>query len=138
MATKKKTTKKAGRPVKYDPDKLVPEICDRLANRQPLAEICRLPHMPCHDLVTKWRHEDADINRCIVRAREAGYEKLAYECVEIADNPHQEERDVQRDRLRVDTRLKLLAKWWPTKYGDKLEVAGDKDKPLRIIIGGSA
>jgi hypothetical protein len=34
---------------------------------------------------------------------------------------------VNRARLRVDTRLKLLAKWNPKRYGDKIEthLSGD-------------
>lgn len=138
MAAKKKIPSKPGRPTKYDPSKLVPEICERLANKETLADICRDSHMPSHDTVTNWRHEDEAINRAIVRAREAGYERLAAECVEIADNPEKEDRDVQRDRLRVDTRLKLLAKWFPTKYGDKIALSNDEERPLKIIIGGSA
>jgi hypothetical protein len=36
----------------------------------------------------------------------------------------------------ADTRLKLLSKWDPTRYGDKLEV----EKPevtLQVVIGGT-
>ena len=29
---------------------------------------------------------------------------------------------IQRSKLRVETRLKLLAKWSPEKYGDKKQV----------------
>ena len=29
---------------------------------------------------------------------------------------------IQRAKLRIDTRLKLLAKWNPKKWGDKLDV----------------
>jgi hypothetical protein len=33
---------------------------------------------------------------------------------------------------RVEQRMKLLAKWNPKKYGDKVQVGGDADNPLRI------
>ncbi len=32
---------------------------------------------------------------------------------------------IQRDKLRVDTRLKIAAKINPAKYGERLELAGD-------------
>lgn len=33
-------------------------------------------------------------------------------------------------KLRIDTRLKLLAKWDPKRYGDKQLVGSDPDNPL--------
>lgn len=73
------------------------------------------------------------------KARLAGYDELALECLDIADDDSEdwEERTnqrtgatylapnkefTQRSKLRVETRLKLLAKWHPKKYGEKLQV----------------
>ena len=33
-------------------------------------------------------------------------------------------------KLQIWTRLQLLAKWNPTKYGDRTTLAGDKNNPL--------
>lgn len=41
---------------------------------------------------------------------------------------------VQRSRLRIDARKWRAAKMANGKYGDKLELAGDKDAPLTIVI----
>jgi hypothetical protein len=38
--------------------------------------------------------------------------------------------DVQRDKLIVDTDLKLLAKWDPRRYGERQLVGSDPDNPL--------
>jgi hypothetical protein len=40
--------------------------------------------------------------------------------------------DVQRDKLIIETDLKLLAKWNPKKYGDKVnvEATGKDGAPL--------
>jgi hypothetical protein len=35
-------------------------------------------------------------------------------------------------KLQIETRLKLLAKFHPTKYGDKVMLAGDKENPLEL------
>ena len=34
--------------------------------------------------------------------------------------------------LQIDTRKWLLSKLAPKKYGDKIELSGDKDNPLMI------
>jgi hypothetical protein len=33
---------------------------------------------------------------------------------------------------RAEQRMKLLAKWNPKKYGDRLALAGDKENPLEV------
>jgi hypothetical protein len=45
-----------------------------------------------------------------------------------------EEDLTQHRRLQIETRLKLLAKWNPRKYGDKTVLAGDPDAPLNIAV----
>ena len=39
---------------------------------------------------------------------------------------------VQKHKLQVDTRKWLLSKLAPKKFGDKLELTGDPDRPLAI------
>lgn len=113
-----------GRPSSFTPE-LLEEISDRLAKGEPLAVICRDDHMPSDRTVRNWM-ADADIASVIARAREVGFDVIASDCLNIADDKGGEP---QRDRLRVDTRLKLLAKWDPKRYGDKLAVGGDPDAP---------
>ena len=33
---------------------------------------------------------------------------------------------------RVEQRMKLLAKWNPKRYGDRIALAGDKENPIHI------
>ena len=35
-------------------------------------------------------------------------------------------------KLQIETRLKLLAKWNPKKYGDRTTLAGDPEAPLQV------
>jgi hypothetical protein len=37
-------------------------------------------------------------------------------------------------KLQIETRLKLLAKWNPKKYGDRVAVAGDAENPLKVDV----
>ena len=121
-----------GRPSDYTPE-LVSEICDRLSKGEPLAAICRDDHMPSDRTVRNWM-ADAEISSAIARAREVGFDAIAGECLEIADKTTVE--DVQRDRLRVETRLKLLAKWDPKRYGDKVALTGgsEGDAPIKTQL----
>lgn len=38
---------------------------------------------------------------------------------------------IQRSKLRVETRLKLLAKWNPKRYGDRIDVTSGGEKIQR-------
>lgn len=90
----------------------------------------------------------------IARAREEGYEEIAEEALEIADDATNDYVDrwnekrqmtervldaehVQRSKLRIHTRLQLLAKWSPQRYGDKQHVthANDPNQPITIVTG---
>lgn len=84
------------------------------------------------------------------QARLDGYDAIADQVVKIADdtdNDYEEGTDrfgnpklflnkehIQRSRLRADVRLKLLAKWHPKKYGDKLEIE-QKSATVAIPVG---
>jgi hypothetical protein len=41
---------------------------------------------------------------------------------------------VQHKRLRIDSRLRLLGKWAPKKYGDKLEIDGKLDTGIADLV----
>ena len=112
-----------GRPSKFT-DKLFAEICERLSKGEPLAQICRDEHMPAHNTISDWKVSRPVVSDGIARAREIGFDAIALEALRIADD---KEGEHQRDRLRVDTRLKLLAKWDPKRYGDRITHQGDDD-----------
>jgi hypothetical protein len=52
--------------------------------------------------------------------------------METEHGPRLNAEHVQRSKLRIETRLKLLAKWNPKKYGERVAVAGDADSPLKV------
>lgn len=132
------------RPSKYT-DKVVADICTRLAQGEPMAQICRDEGMPAYRTVKDWADEDSDrgkaVSAAIARAREEGFDAIAADCLSIADDgtrDYEVREDgglvvnhdhIQRSKLRIETRLKLLAKWDPKRYGDKVQLAdADGDK----------
>lgn len=136
-AAQKEEEKPKGRPSKYTPE-LAREICERLSEGEPLRAICRDGHMPAWRTVYDWMGRSEDLSAAIARARDVGYDKMAEECLEIADTMHMGVKEtvttdgkgkefVARSnedmlghrRLQIETRLKLLAKFHPTKYGEK-------------------
>jgi hypothetical protein len=128
------------------------EICRQLAEGVPLREICRQDGMPEWRTIYDWMVKDdaavavgggAGLSASIARAREIGYDAIAEDCLRIADDasndwmetehgPRLNAEHVQRSKLRIETRLKLLAKWNPKKYGERVQVAGDADAPLKV------
>lgn len=126
-----------GRPTLYT-QKLADTICERLAKGMSLREVCRDESMPPESTVRTWalkNHEGFFAQ--YDEARKIGYQAMADELLEIADNGSNDwmERNgkddadtvlngehIQRSRLRVDTRKWMLSKVLPKIYGDKLDV----------------
>lgn len=89
---------------------------------------------------------DADVGKRYAHAKLCGLERLADEIIEIADdgsgdvetrtNAQGEEYEAQnteftaRSRLRVDSRKWLLSKLVPKRYGDRIDLGSDPDRPL--------
>jgi hypothetical protein len=73
--------------------------------------------MPAARTISDWKTKDPLFSANIARAREEGFDALAAECLQIADNL---DEDAQSRRVRIEARLKLLAKWDYKRYGDKI------------------
>lgn len=86
-----------------------------------------------------WVNEDAELAAEYARAREDLIERMANEVLELSDvdvglqpDGKKDWAAVQKHKLQVDTRKWLLSKLAPKKFGDKLELTGDPDRPLAI------
>ena len=152
-----KAPKKTGRPSKYTPE-LAAEICERLSTGETMRQICRDEHMPHWTQVYEWLSRDDSLSLRVARAREAGYDALAEEALDIADTPRlgakkvfssgseegedsmtvTEEDMLGHRKLQIETRLKLLACWNPKKYGNKVAVGGDPGNPVQVEIQSEA
>lgn len=123
------------------------QIVEQIAEGVPLREICRQEGMPAWRTVYDWQEAHPDFAARIARARASGFDAIASECVEIADHTPPISDCVQQSKLRIETRLKLLAKWDPKRYGDKVDVSVTRktapqdltdDDLAHIARGGSA
>lgn len=119
-------------------------IIEGLCDGVPLRELCRQDGMPSWRTVYDWIAADPDLAARIAHARELGFDAIAEDILDIADDGTNDwverkmkdgstelainSEHVQRSKLRIETRLKLLAKWSPNRYGDNATLnLGNKD-----------
>lgn len=141
---------KGGRSSTYDPD-IARMMCEQLSEGIPLREICRQEGFPAWRTVYDWMRKDPELATAIAHARDVGYDAMAEDCLTIADTPmlgeeiseSEDDEGVRRvtvkkvdmlghRKLQIETRLKLLAKFNPKRYGDKVVHAGDDVNPVVI------
>lgn len=99
--------------------------------------------------VNTWLLADADFAAAYERARGHRFDDMAEECLEIADNTGNDDiidqhgfrrpnkEWIARSRVRIQTRLDLLARWDPRRYGAKLEL-NSTNRNLNINVDLSA
>jgi len=142
-AKKTQTVKRPRNVSTYDPD-VARVICEHLSEGIPLRQICRENEgFPAWRTVYDWMGRDPELAASIARARDIGYDAIAEECLQIADTVAFGQKQVMTDegtattiedmlghrKLQIETRLKLLAKFHPTKYGEKIGVHGVAGQP---------
>lgn len=109
---------------------LADAICERLAKDESLTSICSSDEMPGTTTVYRWRQDNPEFRAKYARAREEQGHT-------VADGVG----DIRRQLLAglIDaataTAAANIAKWEasrraPKDYGDKLELAGDPERPL--------
>ena len=130
------------------------KICELIADGTPLREICRRDGFPPWQTVYSWIDLHKEFAERIAHARELGYDAIAQDALRIADdgtNDYTERENertgrifivpdtelVQRSKLRIETRLKLLSKWSPKIYGDKIEHEHKGNIDITATIAGA-
>ena len=138
---------KVGRPTIYS-EEIAAKICSEIANGHSLKKILEEPGMPAMSAVFRWLQSKPEFKELYARAREEQADVHADAIVAIADEtPELEEiRDregnivdmkmhsayVQWQKNRIDARKWVASKLKPKAYGDRLQVAGDAESPLRV------
>lgn len=108
---------KIGRPTLKTPE-LSAEICRRVAEGEPLKNICRDPDMPAWTTVHDWRHAYETFRKELAKAREQQAEAWADEMPSISDDDLPTHEANGRARLRMQSRQWLAGKYNAT-YADK-------------------
>ncbi len=123
------------------------EICRRVASGKSLSEVCRDQHMPHRDTVQTWLANPKydELRREYDRAIQLRADRIFDELLQIADDARNDwmerqrqdgsteikfdKENVQRSRLRIDTRKWVLGRMNPQKYGDRVTSHITADPP---------
>lgn len=138
-----------GRPPEAVPADIATEICEWIANGKTLREWCRIEGNPTWTTVYRWMEKDQEFSHRIAHAREMGHDAIAEETLEIIDtkpemaeswskeggSSHRDGAHVTWLKNRAEQRMKLLAKWNPKKYGDKVGVQHEGGVTLNVVTG---
>lgn len=116
-------------------------LAEYVAGGMSLAKAMRTLGLPS-STTYKRMDEDPDFDALIEQAKRRGTDAIADQCLEIADDDSQDvgqrgmlnKEFVQRSKLRIETRLKLIAKWNHKKYGEKLEIES-KTASVAVPVG---
>jgi hypothetical protein len=123
------------------------QIIEWISAGKPLRVFCReVEGAPKWRTVYDWLQANPDFKEAFGEARKLGFDAIAEEALEIADTPVEGVRtetggkdgpkEVREDmlghrKLQIETRLKLLAKWDPKRYGDMVKLGGPDGGPLQ-------
>ena len=114
-------------------------ICAGLAEGQSLLATCEALGVN-YETAKGWERDIPKHSTDSMRAREIGCHAMADSCITIADDARNDWMEqhggddapgwklngehIQRSRLRIETRMRLLGKWLPKVYGEKVELGG--------------
>jgi hypothetical protein len=128
--------------VKYsqeDKARIIAEVLGLLAtSSSSVRKACQTAGVPDPTFLL-WVSEDAALAEQYARAYKASCDIMADELLDIVDaEPERTQHgtidggDVANKRLRSDTRKWLLSKRRPSEYGERVQLAGDAENPLKV------
>ena len=134
---------KLGRPVKKPDPLIVENLLVHVANGGTVRAFCREKHNPSYNTIYRWLDKDKELmTRFTYVSRFLGARAIAEEALELVDtippvigdgdNARMDNAHVNWMRSRADLRLKLLSKWYPQEYGDKVGIDAKGDINLTI------
>jgi hypothetical protein len=112
------------------PQSILDELVTWIGEGKTLRAFCRQEGYPSKSTIYSIIEADSVLSGLIARAREEGHDAIAEECLEIADT----EKDANIGKLRVWTRLQLLAKWNPKKYGDRVALDHGGEVAIKRVV----
>lgn len=104
-------------------------LCNLIAEGTSMKAACKKLKIN-YSTAFNWKEDNEEFKVLSARAREAGIDAIGDDCLEICDNG---DLDPQDRRVRIDTRLRLMGKWNPKKWGDKTQLTGaDGESPVKV------
>ena len=131
-----------GRPTRYT-EELADEMCLQMAKGASLITICAREGMPVLSTILLWLAKDDEFRTKVGRARELRADIHAEEVLVIADNSGVNEFEldgktrkviIERAKLMIETRLRLMALMNPMKYGPRAAITVTGNMSLEQMI----
>jgi hypothetical protein len=124
-----KEPKPIGRPPCYTFE-LSETVLRRVSLGESLRHIGNDPDMPSEPTIRSWCVDDLDgFFQRYARARRLQADAWADRIIEISE----EDTEPNDRRVRIDALKWTVSKMFPDRYGDKLQVGGDPDNPIRVL-----
>lgn len=133
------------RPSSYSPA-LGELICERISDGMSLREACRDEMMPGRETVRRWLRDDPAFEKRYAQAIQQRSDAFLEDIIDISHDATNDWMDrrradgtiervpnpevVARSKLRINTLQWAMSKCAPRKYGQRVEFAGDPDRPL--------
>lgn len=125
-------SKRMGRPIEPVPQDKADSLIQWLENGDSLLKWCEQEGNPVATTVYDWIRKNPDFAQRFKQAKITGCDSIAEECQIIADDRPEDQLELNWKKLRIDTKLRLLSKWDPAKYGDKQQV--EHNGGVQIIL----
>jgi hypothetical protein len=116
-------------------EELAARICDLVAERVPVVEICAMDGMPSKDTLYRWKRQNKEFSDHYARAREHRADSRQDHIDEIVGKLETGGIDAQVARVIIDAEKWQMGKEQPRRYGDKLAIGGDPDTgPIKHVV----
>lgn len=141
-------------PVTYTPE-LAAEILEKLSEGQSLRTACKPDHLPAVSTWFLWMRAHVGLSEQYTQAKQEAADAFTEDILDIADDGTNDwmadnydkgktpgyalnGENIQRSKLRIETRRWLASKLKPKKYGDKLDLTSGGEKLPTPILGGQS
>src|SRR6185312_3844044 len=124
---------------KYTPE-LAAEICALIARGVSVNRIRNEKLLPVSDFsIYEWIRTKPEFKDMYFRAKQEAADMMVEEMLDIVDDhswlklpKESQSAAIQHMRVKLDARKWLAMKLQPLRYGEKLELSGNKEQPLVI------
>lgn len=114
------------KPAFFTPE-LADAICNRIADGRSLRSVCQDDDMPSRESVRRWLKEREDFRALYAEAHHERVDAMFEDMLAIADD---RTIDWQERKVMIAARQWAMSKVAPKKYGDRVEVTGDPERPM--------
>jgi hypothetical protein len=117
--------------LRYDPE-VAARVCEiMMIEGFSLRKICEMPGMPSRQSIFNWLEKSEEFRQRYETARMMQAELLSHQIIEIADDTSGDfvinergervvdHENINRSRLRIDARFRLMGKLNPAKYAER-------------------